>query len=345
MTTMLTSRPARLGAALIGLCLAAGACSSEATVEQSEPVFAIERDVVSNVQPLALIDPTAAIPAADLRLLLQSLLTEHSMLSIEAMRLAIDGGDASATVQELTANTDGLTAAIGLIYGQDGAFAFDQLWTNHIEFFNRYAAALRTGDLVEAESVQLELGHYETDFSSYIEAATAGELDVHTVEHVLHSHVEQLLDQAEAWAAGRFDDAYAVQVEAHDHADVIAAALATGFASQSPELFPGAVSTPANDQCATAQLRASAALYLEAAAVLAERSGQADRLSFADAAAADAVAAAADVVLTDGALDEVLVAFRADVARSGDGDYFGVPAARDLRASELRALLVGDCSE
>ncbi len=330
----------RLGAAAVGLSMAVAGCSSEPEPEAAEPVFAIERDVVSNVQPLALIDPTAEIQAADLRLLLQALLTEHSTLSIEAMRIGIDGGDTSATVEQLTANTDGLTGAIGLIYGKDGAFAFDQLWTSHIEFFNDYGSALGTGDEFRLESVQLELGHYESDFSSYIEAATAGELDVHTVEHVLHSHVQQLLDQADAWAEGRYDDAYAIQLEAHDHADVIAAALATGFSIQNPELLPGEVSTPANDQCAAAQLRASAALYFEAEALIVEKAGRSDRSAAADAAASSAVAAAGEVVATASAVGAAIETLRADVA---EADLSALPAARDVRAAELSTLLVDDC--
>ncbi len=344
MTLSITKRSNRVGAALVGMCLVAVGCSGEPTLEQSEPVFAVERDVVSNVRPLAMIDPTAVIDAADLRLLLQALLTEHSLLSIEAMRIVIDGGDVTATLEQLTANTDGLTGAIGLIYGRDGAFAFDQLWTNHIEFFNRYGAALRSGNEAEKQSVELELGHYETDFSSYIEAATAGELDVHTVEHVLHSHVQQLLDQADAWSAGRYDEAYALQLEAHDHADVIAAALATGFAGQNPEVFPGSVSSPENDRCAIAQLRASSALSFEAAAVLAERSGTADRRRAAEAAADQAREAAIEATDTEGAVDAIIDGFRSDVAAFGDAVEPGVPAARDARATELGGLLVDDCS-
>ncbi|MEZ5378385.1 MAG: hypothetical protein R2733_17920 [Acidimicrobiales bacterium] len=341
---MFVRRSARWGTVMLAASLAASACGGQEEATATDPVFALERDVVDGIEPLALVDPSAEIPAKDLRLLLQSLLSEHVMLSIETMRMTIDEDDPTETVAQLTTNTDELTGAIGLIYGRDGAFAFDQLWTNHIEFFHRYASALRAGDETELESVRLELGHYEHDFSSYLEAATAGELDVHTVEHVLHSHVTQLLDQADAWASGRYDRAFAIGLEAHDHGGLIATALASGFASQNPELFPGDVVSEANDRCATAQLRSSFALFAAADAMLADASGDVDRTVAAESAAASALTATEGAVETAEVVDRVLAAFRSEVAASSGAIGAVVPAARDARMAELAALLVDDCS-
>ena len=248
------NRTSTVGSALLLLSLAG--CSAGGTVDDAGPVFALEREVTSDIQD---VDPsrTDVLTAPALRSLLQHLLTEHSDLSVLAMRQAIDGEDLAPTVEALTGNTDRLTLAIGTVYGREGAEAFDQLWTNHIEFFNDYAAALGGRDRGAAEEAVQALGHYEGDFSSFIDVATAGNADFNDVLHVLHSHVQHLLGQADAWA----DDDYALgferALEANRHMDVIAAALASGISIQQPAAFPGSVNDEDAEVCARQQLETS----------------------------------------------------------------------------------------
>jgi hypothetical protein len=250
------ARRVRIGTVSVSMAVVLAACGG-GTVADSGPVFALDRAVTTDIEP---VDParTDVVPASTLRLVLQDLLTEHSDLSVRAMRLASDAAPLEAILVELTANTDDLTRAIGLVYGPEGAEAFDQLWTNHIEFFNDYAAAVGAGDVDAAAEVQVKLDHYENDFSSYVDTATSGEADFHDVLHVLHGHVGQLLDQVEAWASGDAAEAYALARVAHDHMDVIASALATGIARQQPDAFPGDPASSSAAACAEAQLLGSA---------------------------------------------------------------------------------------
>ena len=241
---------------------------------RGETVFALERDVVAG-----LVDaPTAAVamPAFELRLALQALLTEHATLSNEAMRRAIDGGDIADTLTELTRNTDDLTLAMGLVYGPVGASAFDQLWTNHIEFFNNYGRAMASGDATAAAAVRTELGHYEHDFSDFVDVATEGGLDFDTVLHVLHSHVGQLLEQADAWEAGEYDAATTTGRAAFAHMDTIAGALAEAMAAQQPDRFPGAVDDPAQATCVAARLAVGDLIVTGADVEIADRAGDGD---------------------------------------------------------------------
>lgn len=236
-----------------------------------DTVFALERDVVAG-----LVDaPPAAVamPAFELRLALQGLLTEHATLSNEAMRRAIDGGDIDDTLTELTRNTDDLTLAIGLVYGPVGASAFDQLWTNHIEFFNNYGRAVASGDSAAAAAVRGELGHYEHDFSDFVEVATEGELDFDTVLHVLHSHVGQLLEQADAWEAREYDVAMGTARAAFAHMDAIAGALAGAIAAQQPDRFPGEIDDPARAICVAARLAVGDLIVTGADVEIADRDG------------------------------------------------------------------------
>lgn len=254
-------------------------CSSSEPVAEPRPVFALDRNPTLEILPLA-DDRGVVLPATDLRLVLLGLLTEHATLSNEAMRISIDNGDLGPTLTVLTENTDGLTAAIGLVYGPAGANAFDQLWTNHIEFFNRYAAAIRRGDEAEAIAVIAELDHYESDFSDFVDVATGGELAFHDVLHILHSHVEQLLDQADAWHRGDYATAHRLGTEAFLHMDDIARGLAGAISAQSPEAFPGSIDSNEHEACAEAQLAVllvlAAASDVALAAPVSESAAQAE---------------------------------------------------------------------
>lgn len=263
---------------VFGLWAVAG-CSSEAVLD-AEPVFALDRDAASAVEP---IDDARGdvLPAVDLQVLLQALLTDHATLSNETMRRAIDGGDATSTRARLTENTDQLTRAIGLVYGPAGAHAFDQLWTNHIEFFNGYSTALANGDDDAAAAIRTRLSDYEHDFSDFLSVATDEILGFESALHVLHSHVDQMLDQADAWARGDRAQALDLAADAFDHTALIASALAASIASQHPIAFPGSLGDD-TAPCVARHLAARAAVVAAADIALAGQLADAEYLDAAN---------------------------------------------------------------
>ncbi|MFN3216160.1 MAG: hypothetical protein ACE367_06665 [Acidimicrobiales bacterium] len=315
-------RCVRVVAISLSMAVAVAGCGGGGTVADNGPVFALDRAVTTDIEP---VDParTDVVPAPTLRLVLQDLLTEHSDLSVRAMRLASDAAPLAATLAELTANTDDLTRAIGLVYGPEGAEAFDQLWTNHIEFFNDYAAAIGAGDADAAAEVQVKLDHYENDFSSYVDTATSGEADFHDVLHVLHGHIGQLLDQLDAWASGDAAEAYALGRVAHDHMDVIALALATGISRQQPDAFPGDPASVSAAACAEAQLLGSA--------LVSAHRDVADATASGDAAAVDAAGAALAAIEAEAGLVDV-----AAIDATGETDW------RSVRAEARAAIAASD---
>jgi hypothetical protein len=320
---------------MVGLVSVAAlaACGGDDALDDAGPVFALDRAVTTDIEPVDA-TRTDVLAAPALRLVLQDLLTEHSDLSVRAMRLASDGTPLEAILAELTDNTDDLTRAIGLVYGPEGAEAFDQLWTNHIEFFNDYAAAAGAGDEAAAAEIQVKLDHYENDFSSYVDTATSGEADFHDVLHVLHGHVGQLLDQSDAWADGDAAEAYALGRVAHDHMDVIALALATGIARQQPDAFPGDPASPVATACARAQLFGSA--------LVSARRDVADATVAADAEALAAAAAALDALVAEAASFDVAPAAVPTVA----GDRVDITDWRSVRAEVRADIALSDaCAE
>ncbi|MEZ5227820.1 MAG: hypothetical protein R2710_14440 [Acidimicrobiales bacterium] len=159
------------------------------------------------------------------------------------------------------------------------------------------------------------------------EAATAGELDVHTVEHVLHSHVTPAPRPGRCLGFGRYDRSRD-RSQKHDHGGLIATALASGFASKNPELFPGDVVSEANDRCW--QRRSSG---LRSPCLLPPmRCWPTPRVTSTGpsppSAAASALTATEGAVETAEVVDRVLAAFRSEVAASSGAIGAVVPAAR-----------------
>ncbi len=338
------TRPKRGRAALVavGLATVAGllstSCGSDAPAAAETPVsvFALDRDVTDSI---AVPDPdrTDVAPAPDLRILLQTLLAEHSELAIQTMRSIIDEtADRDALREAITVNTDALTEAVGLVYGPSGARAFDQLWTQHIEFFAVYADALGHGDDDAATEARDQLEDYVVDFSSFCSTATGGRAPEEAMKGLLHDHVGQLLGQADQWAAGDWAAAYTSQSEAHAHAAVIAEALAGAISAQQPDAFPG---DPASDLIeALAGRRTVVTAYAigRMAVAKAEILGVGD-VDQAQALADDATAAMADLspAPDPDALADLVTEYRGALQA---GDFSAAEAARielDALAHEL----------
>ena len=79
---------------------------------------------------------TTTSPAADLRVTLDRLLSEHADLAIVAMQKGYDGApDFAMAAAQLDKNTTDLTKAIASVYGDAGGMKFQQLWKAHIGMF------------------------------------------------------------------------------------------------------------------------------------------------------------------------------------------------------------------
>jgi hypothetical protein len=183
-------------------------------------------------------------PAADLRVALARLLSEHAQLAMEAMRQGVDTGDLedpefAAAAGALAGNTDDLTAAIESVYGADAGEAFRTQWEAHIGFFVDYTVGVATDDQAAKDAALEELGGYREDFSNFLDTATGGELPADAASEALQMHVNTLVEQIDLYAAGDFPAAYAKAREAYSHMYMTADALSLAIVEQDPDTFSG----------------------------------------------------------------------------------------------------------
>jgi len=215
------------------LVVALGGCGSGSQSEAT-PV------TVFNVSS----DPGAGLSAANARhhVLLtraevkqdfDALLSSHAKLVAALMHQVGSGDDhPAAAIAALAANTQSLTNAVTLIYGPDAGRAFAQLWEQHTQFFIDYAQADRTDNTKAKEQAESRLVDYQNDFGSFVSTATGGGVDLVTVTHLLHGHVEDMTRYIDADVAGHTADAQQLLDRAIAHMHVIADAVSDAIARQ-----------------------------------------------------------------------------------------------------------------
>lgn len=187
--------------------------------------------------------------AAELRIQLDTVLTEHAFLAVEAMRKGVDGADDFENASNaLLANSDDLTAAVSSVYGEEGGAAFQEIWNSHIGYFVDYVTATAADDQGAKDAALEELEKYKVKQSEFFDSATEGRLPAAAVQEGLDMHVDQLITAFDAYATGDFETAYTLEREAIQHMSMFAESLSIAIADQFPELVDGTnPDTPAID--------------------------------------------------------------------------------------------------
>jgi hypothetical protein len=183
---------------------------------------------------------TAVVSAAQLRLMLEQLLGEHVLLIAGAATDHVDGQTTDASLAVVADNTQALTEAIGLVYGDVGARAFASLWSQHVAFFLDHARGTADGDREAVDEAADHLEHYEQGFGSFTATATGGALPADAVAQLLSVHVADINGYVAAHLDADPETGAVTLAAGHDYAADIGATLAAAFAGQGPTAFPGA---------------------------------------------------------------------------------------------------------
>jgi hypothetical protein len=208
-------------------------------------------------------------PRADLRLALDQLLAEHVVLSAETMRAGVtEAPDFAAGRDALAANSRDLAAAVASVYGSGAGAQFGTVWSQHVDAYVLFVEALGTGDDDARAASLMELHAYHDQLSQLLVAVNP-ELDADAVAGLIRRHVQGLISQAEATAAGDHERSVAATRDAYDGMFVVGGALADAIAAQFPERFQDLRELPATATEAGAESRERGNLMLILGVVLA----------------------------------------------------------------------------
>lgn len=299
-----------LGAAgVVVVGLLAAACGDEAVPVALPNVFDLAHDPTAAIADRSA-DTDEVMPAEQLRSELEKALTWHGITVTKVMVSAYAGDPAvDAWVAQLTENTDEITRAVGLVYGRDAAFAFNQQWAQHTQFLVDYAVAIARGDDAAADDARRSLGHYAADAGSFFATATANALPEDAVRELLDTHVGHMIDAIDAIDAGDGATALDRALEGNAYLATIAQGLATAFANQDGVSFPGPVDTQQAAYCSIVTTETGAWLLRELLAP-----GGGDHAALFESATGTPLVDAIGVIDQLQSTDPVLVASSADLA-------------------------------
>ena len=171
---------------------------------------------------------TPADSPSDLALQLESLLGQHSVLAADMMRGRIrnDEDFGQATNAAIARNTDDLAAVIATLSGAQAASEFRTRWAEHVtELFN-YSRGLADNDPAVQDEAREELIEYEGELADYFSSASQGRLPREAARMAVLTHVDHLLQQADAYAAGDYGRADDLYRQGYSHTFEIGRAIA-----------------------------------------------------------------------------------------------------------------------
>jgi hypothetical protein len=190
--------------------------------------------------PVALDDP-----AQQLQSTLGRLLGEHFELAVDLMRSGVAGlADFEALAGAVDANTRDLTGAVDALVGSAPAMAFNQAWADHIDALVDYTAGLGERDDAARQAALDRMAQVRQGLATAFSQLTGGTVPVATAAEVLATHDDQLVSQADAYAAADYDQAHRVSNDGYHHMFDTAAALASAItAAMAPQMPAGAPQT------------------------------------------------------------------------------------------------------
>ncbi|WP_315939398.1 copper amine oxidase N-terminal domain-containing protein [Paenibacillus sp. ClWae2A] len=178
--------------------------------------------------------------AADLRSALNHLASEHFALSALQMQEEFDGRTAAsnALITAEAGNTADFKAAIASVYGNDGANAFEKIWvTNHVNAQSDYVKAVKNNDASARAAVEKRIDGFTTEFATFLDSATAGNLPKAAGQQALTTHENQVQNVLNQYAAGNYDASYTTNREGFKVMFGVGQALGNAIVTQFNDKF------------------------------------------------------------------------------------------------------------
>ena len=155
-------------------------------------------------------------PVEKLRAAFAMLLGEHMQLIIDAQRATFAGAEEfNAAAAQVNANTAALNQGMGAIVGPKKAAEFQSAWAEHVEGLLDYSTAVASNDQAEKAVARQKMRGYSARLALYLSDIVRNELPLEPITEALGAHDQHLVDQIDAYAAKRYDEAQEKEVEGY----------------------------------------------------------------------------------------------------------------------------------
>jgi hypothetical protein len=186
----------------------------------------------------------APVSPRQVRAQFEQLLGLHALLAVRQMRSVVApapdlGQAAEAALQE---NTDALSRLVASAYGSAHADRFTPLWQRHLGDLVAYAKGVAGTDASVRETARAALLADADAYWAWLAEASKGQVQASDAAAGVRTHVEELMGQADAYAARDYRLAYRTGRAAYEHMFTAGAALAK--AGVTPEVAVGLETPP-----------------------------------------------------------------------------------------------------
>jgi hypothetical protein len=189
-----------------------------------------------------------------LRAQFEQLLGQHALLAMRQMRSVVAPSPElqRALDASLQTNTDALSGLVASAYGATQADRFTPLWQRHLVDLTSYAKGVAGNDTSATQAARTALVADANAYGSWLTEASKGRVTAGDAAAAVRMHVQELMDQADAYASHHYDQAYRIEREAYEHMFTAGTALAK--ASLTPEVAVGFDTPPEKLRSAFAML-------------------------------------------------------------------------------------------
>lgn len=192
---------------------------------------------------------SAQTEAADLRSTLDQLLSEHFVLATTFMMKSYeDAPDADEVWNKLDQNAQDMTPAIASIYGDEAAAQFEEIFRGHNDYSDGFVKAAKNDDPEARKMAEEEVEEFTEEFSTFLAAATEGNLSKETAKEVLKAHEQDVVNVFDHYVNEDYQKSYTAFREGFNRMFDISKALSSAIVTQMPDSFNGTkADTPATD--------------------------------------------------------------------------------------------------
>ena len=150
---------------------------------------------------------------------LQQYYAQHTLLAMRQMRSVLTATPAyrQAADKELEEYSEELAQIVAAKFGDAQGERFEQLWKQGIAHFSAYAEAVAGNDAAARQQARSDLLADADAYGHWLAGASGGRVQASGAAAAMRTHAEQLMEQADAYAAHDYDRAYRVERQGYEH--------------------------------------------------------------------------------------------------------------------------------
>lgn len=183
-------------------------------------------------------DVNAAVnsKAANLRLQLNDLLKEHTVLTSTHLQEVFDGKNISTTKTVLDDNSQNIAGTIGSVYGGDVQNNFLKMWNNHLDQYKNYTLALKNNDTSGKNQLRNDLIQTSKTMEQLLNQLDSNIL-ANEISNLMSTHIDLTLSIIEEYANKNDEQRVNTMKQAYDQAGQLADSLTQFILNTKPEMF------------------------------------------------------------------------------------------------------------